>query len=109
MSYEMRPSFQTTSGSSTSTSTTSPNPTAGNVYNQALGAAMGIAATPYQPYEGERVAGFTQDQLAAQQGYRDLQGYMQPYDNQAMDWTKQGVNMADPQNYFKNFLMEHVF
>ncbi len=41
---------------------------------QNLALANEIASRPYQAYGGERIAGFTGDQLAMQQGVRDMQG-----------------------------------
>ncbi|HYX04005.1 MAG TPA: hypothetical protein VE963_18065 [Reyranella sp.] len=54
------------------------------VMSKVLGIAGGLADRPYQPYDvSQRFAGFTPDQLAAQQKIRDVQGAWQPFYNQA--------------------------
>lgn len=88
-SYQYLPSVSTTSSSSSTT----PAPTAANVYEQALANAMGIAATPYQPYQGQQVAGFTPDALAGFQAVRNMQGIQTPYLNQAANLYKTQTDM----------------
>lgn len=85
-----------------------PDPLAGLAYQQILQNAAQIANTPYQPYQGQQVAGFTADQLAAMQGYRDIQGMVQPYINQAADWTKQAVGFADPSRFSAESLKQYM-
>jgi len=76
-----------------------PDPLASLAYIQTLQNAAQIANTPYQPYQGQQVAGFTPDQIAAMQGYRDIQGITQPYINQASAMTNQAAGLADPNQY----------
>ena len=74
---------QTTSGSSQSTSSQAPDPLARLAYEQTLANASQIAQTPFEPYQGQMVAGFSPDQLAAFQGVRQMQGVQNPYISQS--------------------------
>lgn len=53
-----------------------------------MGKAQDVAATPYQAYSGQKVAGFTPDQLAAQKQVETMQGAATPYFNAANDAYK---------------------
>ena len=64
---------------STSTQQTSADPRAQALYTDVLSRAEAAAQQPYQAYQGQLVAGFTPDQLAAMQGVRDVQGAYAPY------------------------------
>lgn len=48
--------------------------------------ASSIAGEDYTPYAEQRIAGFTPDQQAAQQGVRDMQGSWSPYLNQSYNF-----------------------
>lgn len=76
-------------GQSSSTSTTT-SPFQG-AYTNLINSATGTAATPYTPYAGQRVAGFTPDQNAAFQSVDQTQGLGQPYVNQANSYLQQGA------------------
>lgn len=68
-------------------------------YTQGLiGRANSIAAEPYQAYEGPRLAGLTQDQLAAFQMTRDNKGSYIPGMQQAQQAA--GNALTDAQPYF---------
>jgi hypothetical protein len=69
-------SQQTTQSSSTATQ--SADPQAAAFYRDVLSRAEAASQTPYQAYQGQRVAGFTPDQLAAMQGVTGLQGTYAP-------------------------------
>ena len=61
-------SHQDTSG----TSSYAPDPTLlGDLYGN-YGRAQGVADTPFTPYSGQRVAGFTPDQTQAQAAYANI-------------------------------------
>jgi hypothetical protein len=96
------------SGSSSTAGSQTPDPLAGLAYQQVLQNASQIANTPFQPYQGQMNAGFVPDQLAAMQGYRDVQGMTQPYLNQAGDWTKQAVGFADPSRFNMQSLQQYM-
>lgn len=85
------------SGTSSGTATQSPNPYAAYTYALGLQNALGIAATPYQPYEGQMVAGFTPSQIAAQTGFQNAVGMSTPYYTAAQDLYNQGLQyQANP-------------
>lgn len=67
------------SGTSSGTTTQTANPLAAFAYQQALQNAQGIAATPFEPYQGQLVAGMTPLQIAAQQGFKNAVGSSSPY------------------------------
>ncbi|HWA63625.1 MAG TPA: hypothetical protein VG939_19770, partial [Caulobacteraceae bacterium] len=67
-------SKKTTTSQQQSTSTSSLDPAyAALVYGNAA-RAQGLANTPYQPYAGQRVAGFTPDQVMAQGLFGNIAG-----------------------------------
>src|SRR6185312_14210047 len=53
-------------GSKTETTTNKVDPALMALYQQNYASAMDVANTPYQPYTGERVAGFNQNQIYGQ-------------------------------------------
>ena len=87
------------SGFNMSTSTYTPNPQAMAAYNKALNMGENVANIPYQPYQGQMIAGFTPDQMAAFQGVRNLQGYAQPYINAGVNLQNQAIGLSNPANY----------
>lgn len=97
---------QTQQGTSSGTSTTSPNPYAGNIYGQALYNALNVASQPYEPYQGQMVAGYTPSQIAASQGFQNAVGMSSPYYTAAQDLYNQGLQyqqnpmMGTAQNYY---------
>lgn len=87
------------SGFNMSTSTYTPNPQAMAAYNRALNMGENVSNIPYQPYQGQMIAGFTPDQMAAFQGVRNLQGYAQPYINAGVNLQNQAIGYSNPANY----------
>lgn len=61
-------------------------------------AAANEANVPYSPYEGQRVAGFSPDELRAQQIIRDSVGREDPYFQQAGDTLGRGLSTLDTAN-----------
>lgn len=80
-------------------SATYPNPLVAPKYMNFLNRAESVAATPYEAYAGQTVAGLTPDQQAAFQQTRGLQGYSQPYFDAARQMTQGAVGGIIPQNY----------
>ncbi|MGA3083095.1 MAG: hypothetical protein ABSD44_17220, partial [Terracidiphilus sp.] len=74
----LTPTAQTTGFTNTTTNTT-PNPAASAAYSNVLNTAQQVASTPYQPYTGQLVQGFSPDQLQAFQQVQQMQGMAQPY------------------------------
>lgn len=95
-------------GLQNTTSTTTPDPNAYNYNLAALNMASNITGIPYQPYTGNLVAGFSQDQLAAMQGVRDIQGYYQPYLDQATQLAAQAYNLSSPSNFSQAAVGQYV-
>lgn len=77
------------SGSSSSSS--SIDPTVKANYQNVVGTAQSAAATPYQSYQGQQVAGFSQDQQTAMQNIDALQGTATPYLNTASQYAALGA------------------
>lgn len=98
----------TTSGSGTQTQTQSPTALAGQVYQNILQNAAGISSTPYQPYQGQLVAGFTPSQIAAQQGFQNAVGMSTPYYTAAQNAYNQSLNYANPANYSQATLSQYM-
>lgn len=88
-----------TQGFQSSTSTTTPHPEAMAAYQNVLGQASNVAQIPYSPYQGQQVAGFTPDQLAAFQGTRESQGIADPYIQNATGLVNQSLGFADPSRF----------
>ena len=80
-------------------STYTPNPQAMAAYNQTLNMAENLAQNPYTPYTGQMIAGFTPEQMAAFQGVRNMQGYMQPYINAGTNAEQAALAYSNPANY----------
>ena len=78
--------------SSQATTTQSPDPLARLAYEQTLRNANQIAQTPFEPYQGQMIAGFTPDQLAAFEGVRRMQGVQTPYISQSGNLYQQSTN-----------------
>lgn len=81
---------KTTNVQQTSQTTSKPDPQAEELYRSILTRAGDVAQQPRTEYTGERVAGFTPDQLAAFQGIRDIQGASAPFLQQAQQFALQG-------------------
>jgi hypothetical protein len=94
----LTPTAQTTGFTNTTTNTT-PNPAASAAYSNVLNTAQQVASTPYQPYTGQLVQGFSPDQLQAFQQVQQMQGMAQPYINSATNDTNQAVAAANPANF----------
>lgn len=77
------------------TTTTAPPPEVMEAYRRVMARAEPLADTPYQQYDGERVADFTPDQWQAFQGVRDAQGVYQPYLDQASQYATLGASPID--------------
>ena len=60
------------------TSTSAPNPVAGAAYTNILGQAANVAATPYQAYSGELVAGINPEQYQGISGVNQFATAAQP-------------------------------
>ena len=86
-------------GFQNSTATTTPDVNAYNYLLAGLATANNITGIPYQPYSGQLVAGFSQDQLAGLQAVRNAQGAAQPYIDTATQLTAAGYNLSSPQNF----------
>ena len=86
-------------GFQNSTSTTTPDPNAYNYILAGLNMGSNVAGIPYQPYTGQTVAGFSQDQLAAMQGVRNAVGQAQPYIDQATQLAANAYNLSSPGNF----------
>lgn len=95
------------SGFQATTSTYSPNPEAMAAYREALNMAYNVSHIPYEPYQGQRVAGFTEDQLAAMQGIREAQGQAQPYIDAATRAAQMGLQYADPSRFSQESLKQY--
>jgi hypothetical protein len=62
-----------------------------DAYGRVVNRAENVAATPYEAYPGETVAGFSPDQMAAMNTVRGAQGISAPYINQAADYIDQST------------------
>lgn len=103
-------------GNKSSTSTSHNGSTTGppgwllNKYKDFINQVLKQGQQPFQSYDGQRVAGFTPDQLKAMQGVRDAQGVYKPYYDQANDWLKQGQRPVYEtyENYMNPYTQEVV-
>lgn len=77
------------SGSDQQTQSYQPPPKFQQAYNQTLDQANAVASTPYQPYSGAVVAGFTPAQLEAFNSVNASKGLANPYLNNASAATQQ--------------------
>ena len=82
----------------TSTATSAPNAQAGALYGDILNQLQGyVQQNPNAPvYQGERVAQFTPDQLAAMGTVNQAQGAYQPYMQQAGQFAQQAGSAITP-------------
>ena len=62
-----------------------------DAYGRVVNRAENVAATPYEAYPGQTVAGFSPDQTAAMGVVRGAQGISAPYINQAADYIDQST------------------
>ena len=62
-----------------------------DAYGRVVNRAEQVAATPYEAYPGQTVAGFSPDQMAAMNTVRGAQGISAPYINQAADYIDQST------------------
>lgn len=81
----------------TTTTTSGPPQWLQNAYQGLLGQAQGVASTPYQPYTGQLVAPFTQDQVTAGNTIASTQGMTAPYTNSAQTDINAGTQAIYPQ------------
>lgn len=79
----------------TTTSNTTASPEAMAAYRDILARATSTAATPYSAYTGDRVAGFTPDQMAAFDATRAAQGVANPYISEATGFARMGASPID--------------
>lgn len=79
-------------GQSTSTTTTGPPPQVMSDYYSVMNRANQVASTPYQPYTGNLVQGFSPDQLTAFQNVNNAQNAWQPFINQAQTYATLGAS-----------------
>ena len=89
---------QSSSGSSSGSAAQTPDPYAAYLYALALQNAQQVATTPFEPYEGQMIAGFTPAQIAAQQGFENSVGMSAPYYTAAQNLYNQGLQyQTNPQ------------
>lgn len=62
-----------------------------DAYGRVVNRAEQVAATPYEAYPGQTVAGFSPDQMAAMNTVRGAQGISAPYINQAANYIDQST------------------
>lgn len=89
-------------GTQNQQTTNRPDPFAYGAYQDVISRAQAASRTPYQAYGGERVAGFTPDQLAAFQGVRNLQGVAGNLYNQATGAAQNVLGALDPSQFMQN-------
>src|SRR5258708_2356910 len=70
-------------GSNTQTTVSGPPQQFLDAYGQVMDQAKGVAATPYQPYPGNLVAGLSPDQQAGISATQNAQGIANPFINAA--------------------------
>lgn len=63
-----------------------------DAYGRVVNRAEQVAATPYEAYPGQTVAGFSPDQMAAMNTVRGAQGISAPYINQAANYIDQSTS-----------------
>lgn len=79
-------------GTSTTSSTYSPPPSVQANYDYLANQAKSVAATPFQQYQGEMVAGLTPTQEAGIQNVNASAGLAQPYYQAGAGYVQQGAN-----------------
>lgn len=85
------------SSGGTTTTTSDPPQWLQDAYQGLLGQAQGVASTPYQPYTGQLIAPFTQDQVTAGNTIASTQGMTAPYTNSAQTDINAGTQAIYPQ------------
>jgi len=95
-------------GFQNTTSTTTPDPMAYNYLMSVLNMGANVGGIPYQPYTGQQLSGFTQDQLAAMQGVRNSVGAAQPYIDQATQLAAQAYNLSLPSNFSQAAVTQYL-
>ena len=89
-------------GCNTSQVTNTPNPTASAAYDSTIAQAQGVAATPYQPYAGEQVAGLNGGQTAAIGQLEGAYGTARPFFNGATNYLgSAAAGLGNVQNYLQ--------
>lgn len=89
-------------GQSQQQSSSQADPYAASLYKDILGRANALTQQGYQPYTGQRVAGFSPDQLAAFQGVRNLQGQAGDIYNQAIGTAQNVIGGLNPASWAQN-------
>ena len=90
------------SGCNTSQVTNTPNPTASAAYSDVLNQAKTVAATPYQPYAGEQVAGLNGGQTRAIGQLEGAYGTATPYFRGASGYLGSAAGgLGNVQNYLQ--------
>ncbi len=97
-----------TQGFQSSTANTTPAPEAAAAYSNVLGQAQNVSQIPYQQYQGQQVAGFSPDQLAAMQGVRESIGIADPYIQGATGLVGQSLAYADPSRFNASELSRYM-
>lgn len=67
-----------------------------DAFTHAVNQAQGVASTPFQPYAGNTVAGFSPDQIAGMQGIESAYGMAAPYINKAADYLNSATQPLLP-------------
>ena len=91
--------------------TTAADPQAMGVYRDLLSRAQQASSTPYQGYQGQQVADFSQDQALAFDAVRDAQGIYQPYFDDARGFATQAGSSISPdqiQKYYNPYQRDVV-
>lgn len=89
-------------GTQNQQTTNRPDPFAYGAYQDVISRAQAASRTPYQQYGGERIAGFSPDQLAAFQGVRNLQGVAGDLYNQATGAAQNVLGALNPSQFTQN-------
>jgi len=86
-------------GSQTSTSTYKPPKEVMDNYRYVTDLAKQVAATPYERYKGELVAGMTPTQMAGIQNVNQAQGMALPYYQEATSLASDAATAGDTRNF----------
>jgi len=89
-------------GTQNQQTTNRPDPFAYGAYQDVINRAQAASRTPFQLYGGDRIAGFSPDQLAAFQGVRNLQGVAGNLYNQATGAAQDVLGALNPMNFGQN-------
>lgn len=98
-------------GTNTTTTSSAPNPTAMAAYQNILGQAQGVAATPYTPYNGELVAPVNQQQQTGIANINANWNYAQPYLQTAAGYAQNAatpLTTAQIQQYMSPYTQDVV-